>query len=322
MVEAARDREQDRPERAERPARKSVVVGVDGTETALWAVAWAAAEAELRDRPLCIVHAAPYAAGPSGAAGRRRARDILARAYTVARRRHPTVEARTERSDLDASAALPAAAEGADLLVLGMIGWEGAADMVIGSVAMEVSARASCPVVVVHGRQRSLGGSGAVVVGVASVALDSTVLSVAFADARRHRTPLVVVHAVRGAGRREHGGPDDPSRAELHELDEALEPWRTAYPDVPVQYRVVRTHATEALLAAAVTARLVVVGSRRGRRAPSLFGSTSREVLRHSPAPVEIVNPGAVDGVADVGRPGTAARTGGPARPGPEQQED
>jgi nucleotide-binding universal stress UspA family protein len=39
---------------------RSIIVGVDGTSTALRAVAWAAQEALLRGRPLRLVHAAPY----------------------------------------------------------------------------------------------------------------------------------------------------------------------------------------------------------------------------------------------------------------------
>jgi nucleotide-binding universal stress UspA family protein len=48
-----------------------VVVGADGTETALRAVVWAATEARLRDRPLRIVHAAPYVTSTDKAARRR-----------------------------------------------------------------------------------------------------------------------------------------------------------------------------------------------------------------------------------------------------------
>ena len=52
-----------------------VVVGTDGTEAALRAVAWAATEARLRGVPLRIVHAAPYVAS-ANEAGRHRATAI------------------------------------------------------------------------------------------------------------------------------------------------------------------------------------------------------------------------------------------------------
>ncbi len=69
------------------PEAQEVVVGTDGTETALRAVAWAAAEARLRGVPLRIVHAAPYAM-PSDKAGGRRAAAILANSSTSSRCTH------------------------------------------------------------------------------------------------------------------------------------------------------------------------------------------------------------------------------------------
>ena len=64
----------------QRPA--PVVVGVDGSETALRAVSWATREARRRGAPLRIVHAAPYAEG--SASGERHAGSILTLAHTVA----------------------------------------------------------------------------------------------------------------------------------------------------------------------------------------------------------------------------------------------
>jgi nucleotide-binding universal stress UspA family protein len=124
-----------------------VVAGVDGSSTALRAVTWAAAEARSRAVPLRIVHAAPYA---RDADTRGRAQGILARAYTVAHRAEPTVTAHTEQLDQRPAPALTAAAEHADLLVVGMIG-ERHDEVVIGSVALDVSATAPCPVAVVRG---------------------------------------------------------------------------------------------------------------------------------------------------------------------------
>ena len=80
----------------------AVVVGVDGTHIALDAVRWAAGEARLRRLPLRIVHAAPYAAGHDAPAVRR-AHDISARAFTVARRTEPDVRSSTSAMKLQAT---------------------------------------------------------------------------------------------------------------------------------------------------------------------------------------------------------------------------
>ena len=65
-------------------ADRPIVVGVDGTATALRAVAWAAQEALLRQRPLRLVHAAPYLGTPDDPVARGRADAVLARARSVA----------------------------------------------------------------------------------------------------------------------------------------------------------------------------------------------------------------------------------------------
>ncbi|MFC5994985.1 universal stress protein, partial [Pseudonocardia hispaniensis] len=105
--------------KAEEHKDPGVIVGVDGTETALRAVRWAVAEARSRNLPLTIVHAAPYA---TDTIGRRRVASILARAYTVAFRQAPDVSMHTERVVEQPLNALLDAADRAALLVVGMMG--------------------------------------------------------------------------------------------------------------------------------------------------------------------------------------------------------
>ncbi|MHA6793877.1 hypothetical protein ACVGVM_10275 [Pseudonocardia bannensis] len=67
------------------------------------------------------------------------------------------------------------------------------------------------------------------VVGVEHPHSDAAALDVAFTDARRHRTPLVVIHARHGVGPfSEHViGRDAEAQAEtLPQLTEAMAPWR------------------------------------------------------------------------------------------------
>lgn len=278
-------------------ATGGVVVGVDGTGTALRAVGWAAAEARVRGVPLRIVHAAPYATDP---AARRRAEAILARAYTVARRGAPGIEAHSALVDDAPVPALAAASRDAGLLVLGMLsGHPG--DELVGSVAPAVVAAASCPVTVVRARPGGgPAGTAPVVVGVQGVASDGPAVDQAFADAERYGCDLVVVHA--------DPDPADPGRdpgtaAALHD---ALAPWRERRPGVPVQVRVVHDTPATALLHASVRARTLVVGTRgRGTAAAVLLGSTSRVLLAHAACPVTVVHR-----TAGGGRPASAATAG------------
>ncbi|MBW0115095.1 universal stress protein [Pseudonocardia abyssalis] len=263
-------------------ASPEVVVGTDGTATASRAVAWAATEARVRRLPLRIVHAGPYAT-EDYAPGRRRAAAILARAYTIAHRREPGVEAHTVLSDEAPVAALVRASRDAELLVVGLLsGHPG--DLLVGSIAPALTARAHCPVTVVHSDHNLSGNRRTVVVGVEDVAADTPALTVAFADAARHASPVSVVHAWRRAC--DIPGTAAPQTVLLHELG----PWRARWPDVPVEVRIVHGGADEPLLAAAHGARLMVVGTAgHNLAARAALGSTSRTLVRLGACPVTVV---------------------------------
>ncbi|MGH3844498.1 MAG: universal stress protein [Pseudonocardiaceae bacterium] len=289
-----------------------VVVGTDGTEIASRAVAWAASEARLRGVPLRIVHAAPYV---MDAAGRRRATAILGRAYTVAHQHEPHVPAHTQRIDGQPVRALVDASHNAQLLVVGMRG-EGPGGMVIGSTALAVSGAASCPVTVVRGQRHAADTAAPVLLGLEDIAIDAHAVTAAFAAAQRRRAPLVVLHAQHDSLRDRVTG----RNAAEDELAEQLAPWRSQYPQLPVEVRLVPGGPVDELLRAAATARLVVVGT-HGRGAPArlLLGSTSRAIVRYSPCPVTVVRWDAVVGdVAPEPSEGAAqAGIGGPPRVAP-----
>jgi nucleotide-binding universal stress UspA family protein len=272
--------------------RTGVVVGIDGTWLALGAVTWAAVEAHVRGVPLHLVYGAPDASTATT-----HVQDVLDRGCATARHAEPDLLVTAEHVDGAPVRSLLDATTAAALLAVGMAERDRTEELVLGSVALDVSGRASCAVVVVRGEHRLPGGDGPVLVGVDDAAVDGPALTVAFADARRHHSRLVVLHVRQRTGPvREY--PSEQEQADhtdaWNRLCDALEPWSERYPDVPVDVRVARGHPSRALLAAAAEARLVVVGT-RGRSAPvrALFGSTSREVLRQSPVPVVVVSPAA-----------------------------
>src|SRR4249920_1242227 len=162
-------------------AERPIVVGVDGTTTALRAVAWAAAEARLRHRPLRILHAAPYLATVGGRrAARGRADAVLARARAVAHQVGPDVAIDTAAVPRGPISTLIDASADAELLVIGMIGGVGA-EIVLGSPALEVTAAAHCPVAVVRfDGATSAGRDAPVVLGIESVDSDAAAVTVAF----------------------------------------------------------------------------------------------------------------------------------------------
>ncbi len=266
---------------------RPVVVGVDGTNSALRAVAWAATEARLRHRPLHIVHAAAYLPAEAGSATRDHAEAILARARTVAHEAEPGLATRTLLAHDRAVPALTEASRGADLLVVGMIG-ERESEIVIGSVALGVTTTAHCPVCVVRGHHDAA-SNAPVLLGLDDAERDAAAVTVAFADAERHHSSLVVLHVARGSYPEWSAGPEAAAE-DLAALRRGLAPWQADHPAVPVEVRIGYGAPTSALLRTASTARQVVVGSRaRGSAAKVVLGSVSRFVLRRSSCPVTIV---------------------------------
>ena len=264
-----------------------VVVGVNGSGTALRAVRWAVAEAHRRRVPLRIVHAAPYALG--NPLDERRAASILALAHTVAAHAQPRVPIDTECVFEKPAQVLTAATETARLLVVGM-GASRIDDVLVHSLALDVCTAASCPVVVVQGPEGSMPIDGPVVLGLNDVGRDTAAITAAFVDADGTATTLVVVHALRGPDAMLDavaGHPASARAAVEEEITAALTRWRSRHPGVPVEVRVVHGAPSGRLLEAAEAARLLVVGTHgRGQAARLALGSTSRMVVRRSPCPV------------------------------------
>ncbi|MFI1154939.1 universal stress protein [Streptomyces sp. NPDC020817] len=73
-------------------------------------------------------------------------------------------------------------------------------------------------------------------------------------------------------------------------MEQAREPWRENFPDVPVIEQVEMGSACQALLAAAVGAELLVVGRRLRRSSVGTrIDSMAHAALHHAPCPVVVV---------------------------------
>jgi nucleotide-binding universal stress UspA family protein len=285
---------EETPVDEQRTAAGVVVVGVDGSSIALSAVRWATLEAHRRSAPLRIVHVTSLA--ERTAADERRDASILTLARTTAEKAAYDVPVTTETLAGPAPAMLAEAAADAQLLVVGMGGGERYEDIRLHSTALAVCTAAACAVAVVRGVAGTVPEEGQVVLGLGDVVADAAAVTVAFAEAQRHGAGLVVVHALHGTGPVRdhvmgHGAHTRRRDAAWIAITDALAPWRSRCPDVPVEIRIVDGPAHAHLLPAAVTARLLVLGTHAGRSATArvVLGSTSHTVLRHSPCPVMVV---------------------------------
>jgi nucleotide-binding universal stress UspA family protein len=281
-----------------------VVVGVDGSSSALDAARWAAREAARRGTALQVVSAFGWFdarhIGDPGLGGHYRSTmlksthaAVLAAAEAAAEAA-PGVELAERVVDGFPVPVLVVASRRAGLLVIGDRGLGGLTSLLVGSVAIGLAARAECPVVVVRGERSS--DSGPVVVGIDGSQLSEAALAYAFEAADMRRSPLIAVHAWTDSAIEAAVAPLldwDAIEADEHRLlAERLAGWGEKHPDVAVRRVVARDRPANALIEQATdaAAQLVVVGSHgRGSAAGLVLGSVSHAVLHHAPCPVAVV---------------------------------
>lgn len=129
----------------------AVVAGADGSGASQPAIAFAFAEAALRDAPLLAVCA--LADTPSILGGARLLEADFEQALAKCEADYPTVVVRRQVVQGAPRGALLDAAAGAQLLVVGARGRGGLRGMMLGSVSTSALHHSPCPVAVVHEQQ-------------------------------------------------------------------------------------------------------------------------------------------------------------------------
>ena len=288
-----------------------VVVGVDGSDSALRAVRWAADEAARRRAPLRLVTAFCWTddivAGHSGLSARYRdilldqSRRALATAVdaamATATERQPELDISSELRVGHPIGILADEAHRAQLLVVGDRGLNRVEGLLLGSVGVAMTAHAACPVVVVRGPElvdRSL----PIVVGVDGTPASEAAIGFAFQAAADRFVPLIAVHTwwdtFLDPGISAQLFPDESQVYEQEQLAERLAGWSEKYPQVGVTRLVSRDRPVHRLLEQSRNAQLVVTGSRgHGEFAGLVLGSVSNALVHKAGCPVAVVRPNA-----------------------------
>ncbi|MDH6198278.1 nucleotide-binding universal stress UspA family protein [Mycobacterium frederiksbergense] len=283
-----------------------VVVGIDGSDGALTASRWAGAVAEKYGVPLRIVHALPtlgrnliQSAAAVTAAMMSYQQDcaemFLKAAAEAVQTDHPELSVSTVSFNEPADQVLIEASRDASLVVLGGKSVTPAAALLLGSTALSVATHAACPVVAFRG-DRVAPGDGPVVVGADDSPAAQAALTSAFDFADRFGLPVKAVRSLSLSAPAEAGVTipllidwDSVEAAELLELTEMVDTHNKRHPGVDAKCFVEPASPGKALLRHADDAQLMVVGSRgRNALAGVLLGSTSLNLLHHSPVPVMI----------------------------------
>lgn len=139
-----------------------IVVGYDGSRSSVVALEWAMDEAHRRGARVEIVHAWQFPVVAFTGYGtttlpliapedlEKAAGEVKDDALAAAAKLDPTVEVTAGIKRGHPTEVLVAAAEGADLVVVGSRGRGGFTGMLLGSVSQTVASHAPCPVVIVR----------------------------------------------------------------------------------------------------------------------------------------------------------------------------
>lgn len=279
-----------------------MVVGVDGSESSLRAVDWAAEEAARHGVPLRIVHAYRWYRYEGTALAREfgkpsehvTSEDILTVATRRARRHHADLSVTTEAVPEEPEYVLLREARNASAVIMGTRGRGELTGLLLGSVSLTVATEAHCPVVVIrgdHDNRAADGRHGRIVVGVADA--PTAAVRFAYEEARRRGAALDAVRAWRCPA---HDTADHPlltgTPERLHE-ERAAKELEAALAGAPADVRL-RRHTVEgparrALLAASHEADLLIVGRRHPGQFGHRLGRIAHTLLHHSACPVAVV---------------------------------
>lgn len=270
--------------------RPVVLVGVSTFDSRRSLVAWAADEATARGAELRLLTARPapgaadrYLPSDPAPTYRAAAEHQLTEMAAYVTNSWPGLAVSTELAVGPPAAALRAAGEKADLLVVGADGANAFVEAISGSVTGDLLTTSPCPLAVVPRRERTeaVPADAPIVVALDEHGTAQAAVAYGFATAARSGRPLTVIHCL-------SPGPHDSSE----NIARALTGFGALYPDVVVTDEIVRGDPRYVLTDTSRSAALLVLGSRgRGRLASGLFGSVSRHLVRRAGCPVVVARP-------------------------------
>jgi nucleotide-binding universal stress UspA family protein len=281
-----------------------IVVGVDRSSHSGDALRWAVGEARLTGAEVVAVlvwdlfnqHHADGTHRFDPEYGEDQADAALAAAVVAALgAQAATTVVRRVVCDLPAPGLL-AAADHADLLVVGARGLGGFRGLLLGSVSQQCLHHARAPIAIVRADGPGAGGRERVVVGIDGSEPSEAALRWALDEGAARKAVLQVVHAweapvIYGPVAGVSGSEVDAIESGAHRLvDDMIERLGEEAAAVDVERTVVPGGPASSLLDAADGADLVVVGRRGlGGFGRLLLGSVSEHVARHAACPVVVV---------------------------------
>lgn len=266
-----------------------IVLGYDGSPAAISALSWTAERSTRGMTKVDVV----LVASPS-AQDRTPGVERLAEAEAALRDRVPGLEVELHRLDGAVTTSLAEAAEGADLVVIGIHTGHPIRAAANGWTPLRLSLRVQTPVCIVPAGWTE--GGDPVTVGIADDDSSNAALAFGIAEAGTTGTGLRLVHAwLMPSPTFDYGtalavDPELVIGEHRRTLDDAARHVARQHPTLPVAKELIRDSRSAALLRFASRSSLLLIGThRRGMLAGTLLGSVAQEVLWRADCPVCVV---------------------------------
>ncbi|OKI53705.1 universal stress protein [Streptomyces sp. MJM1172] len=284
------------------PDTSTVVVGVDGSDTARAAAMWAAGEAVRRDQSLHIVYGADtdgralYLSAQTTELIRANGRRLLDETAKAVTDEYPGLHVSTEFSRADAAHSLHQAGALHGTIVVGNRGLGGFHSLMLGSVGMDVAAAAASPVIVVRG----IDGAEETGTVLAAVRDEHDLVHARYAacEAELRKASLRLLHVwnvLESVGEVVSmlDGVDEIAGAHADALSAVTDAVRDEFPGLDVRADAEKSISVAGVLVEASRhADLLVMGGRRVPGALGLarnLGRATHSVLHHAHCPVLLI---------------------------------
>ena len=273
----------------------SVVVGIDGSRSALDAALWAVDEAVSRDIPLRLVYAieppSTDGADPRDAARQLATAEIAVRqAFMAVESTDTPVKIEVEILQDRPTRALLDASRCAAMLCVGSIGLKHSSQGRIGSTAAALAASAHCPVAVVRGHDPRQSKQKWVVAEVDESAASDGVLRLALEEAQLRGAPVRVLTTWQSRFTDIHDSHAvaEGNRLAKAQLDRRLAQWKKRYPDLDVRAVAAHGSTLNFLTENSGSIQLLVVEHERAHGITALVGPPGYAALHDADCSVLI----------------------------------
>jgi nucleotide-binding universal stress UspA family protein len=261
-------------------SKSPVIVGIDGSDTAIHAAEWAIDEAVNHGAPLRLVYVAK-----AKHLGAEEYYEDMHRAKASLRAAREAVEATGKRVEIETDmleglpgTALVAASWDAQMVCVGSVGIGRYAKSILGSTAIELAEAAHCPVAVIRPQSgKHHKDIDWIVVGAKRRAGNDDVVEKAMQEASLRHAPVLLL------------GDRDPAGTPYADLESDADDWKKRYPDVHIYPVADGADVAHFLKKHDERVQLAVIGGADADDLAQIIGPSRHPIFHHADSSALVV---------------------------------